>query len=180
MCTNQLARGGAPTLQRRIRKCCHVCLLVGWRRWCSLEVRWRIGRCMFRILVSVRARRNLSYVPKGSLALYTAGGYEALGLICEKCSSLATHLRPWIVCGRCGEHLLEVVSPAQPPRILQVDWNKNVAIPARSDIRSPYCHHSGRAGNCSPCRNGCPRTVPVTPSACFDVRATGEMSTEAG
>lgn len=74
--------------------------------------------------------------PKGSLALYTTGGYKAIGLICGKCSGLATNLWPWIICGRCGESLLEAVSPAQPPRTLRVDWDKNVANPAEESLQS--------------------------------------------
>lgn len=66
------------------------------------------------VLTDTRVR----YVPKGSLKLYTVGGFEAIGLLCAKCSSLATNVRPWITCGHCGEPLLEVVSPALPPRVL--------------------------------------------------------------
>lgn len=80
---------------------------------------------------------RVRYTPKGSLALYTVGGYEALGLIYGKCSGLATNLRPWIICGRCGKPLLEVVSPALPLRTLQADWVRNVAVPAGGNLESP-------------------------------------------
>lgn len=79
---------------------------------------------------------RVRYVPKGSLSLYTAGGYEAIGLVCEKCSSLATNVLPWIICGQCGEPLLEVVSPALLLRALEVDWDKNVAIPVQGTTKS--------------------------------------------
>lgn len=72
-------------------------------------------------LKEVLTDTGVRYVPKGSLVLYTAGGYEATGLLCAKCSSLTTNVRPWITCGHCWEPLLEVISPVLPPQVLQVN-----------------------------------------------------------
>lgn len=81
-------------------------------------------------LKDVLTDTGVQYVPKDSLMLCTAGGYEPIGLLYAKCSSLANNVHPWITCGHCGEPLLEVVLPALPPRVLQVNWDKCAAIPA--------------------------------------------------
>lgn len=57
-------------------------------------------------LINVLTDTGVRYVPKGCLVLYTVGGYEAIGLLCSKCSGLATNVRPWITCEHCGETLL--------------------------------------------------------------------------
>lgn len=47
---------------------------------------------------------GVRYEPKGSLALYTAGGYEAIGLVCAKCSGLATNALPGLSVGTVENH----------------------------------------------------------------------------
>lgn len=109
------------------------------------------------------------YVPKGSLVLYTAGGYEATGLVCEKCSSLATSIWPWIICGHCGVPLLEVVSPTSPPRALEVDWDKNVAIPVQGTTKVS-------AAITQPTRDAAPLTLVAAPRPGTPVISRGPRS----
>lgn len=88
-------------------------------------------------LKSVLTDTGVRYTTEGQFALYTVGGYKALGLICEKCSGLTPRLKPWIRCGCCRKHLFEVVSTTQPSKILQVDQDRDVAVPAGIDDQSP-------------------------------------------